>query len=439
MSERPVSRRNFLSKAALAASAPFVLTSPISSLRATVPSNRITLGVIGSGKRGHTLMRHFLKHDDVQIIAVNDVEPARRSHARKYVENHYGKSRKNEFTGCAEYVDYRDLIARVDIDAVIIATPDHWHEIPAVEAAYAGKDIYCEKPLTLTIREARSIADAVRVNRRVFQTGSQQRSQYGGKFRRACEIVRNGRIGKILTVHVGVGGPSVDCDLPTQPVPEGVDWNMWLGPALYRGYNDALCPRGMHNHYPAWRNYKEYSGGNMTDWGAHHFDIAQWGLGMDDSGPVEIFPPGGRDYKTLTYRYANGVTMYHGGANGVLFTGTEGTVEVNRSHFRVYPEAAGKEPLADGETKLYESSDHIRNFLDCIRTRKQPICTAEIGARSVTVCHLGNLAYWNKRPLAWNPAKEQFVGDNEANKWLERPKRDFRAPDAIETARGGQE
>ena len=436
MSHRSITRRTFLGKAALAASAPFVITSPISSLRATVPSNRLTLGFIGTGKRGHTLLRNFLKHDDLQVVAVCEVEPARRTHARKYAEDHYGQSRRNGFTGCAEYLDYRDLIARVDIDAVVIATPDHWHAIPAVEAAHSGKDIYCEKPLTLTIGEARAIANAARENHRIFQTGSQQRSQYGGKFRQACEIVRNGRIGKVLTVHIGVGGPSIDCDLPTQPTPKGVDWNMWLGPAPYRGYHDSLCPRGMHNHYPAWRNYREYSGGQMTDWGAHHFDIAQWGLGMDDSGPIEIFPPGGRDYKTLTYRYANGVVMYRGGAKGVLFTGTDGTVEVSRSHLRVHPESAA-EPLGEKEMKLYNSPDHIRNFLDCIRTREQPICTAEVGARSVTVCHLGNLAYWHKRPLAWDPAKERFVGDDEANGWLDRPKRDYRAHDQIETAREG--
>ena len=204
----------------------------------------------------------------------------------------------------------------------------------------------------------------------------------------------------------------------------GLNWDLWLGPAPERPYNSVLSPRGVHQHFPDWRNYREYSGGMMTDWGAHHFDIAQWGLGMDDSGPVEIIPP--EDPKAtrgLRYIYANGVEMLHGDCGGVMFSGTEGNILVNRGKFEATPAALGEAPLDDKAIHLYKSYSHTKNFLDCMRSRKKPICDVEIGCRSVTVCHLGNLAYWNHRHLRWDPVKERFVGDEEANQWLDRPKR----------------
>lgn len=419
-------RREFLKKAALAAAAgPVIITSPIRGRAGQVaPNERLTVGVIGPGKRGRTLINQFMRRDETQLVAVAEVSTVRREHAKKLIEDYYAK-RKNRptYKGCAGYNDFRDLLARDDIDVVIIATPDHWHAIPVIEACRAGKDIYCEKPLSLTIREAREMVKAVRKYDRIFQTGSQQRSEYGGKFRRACELVRNGRIGKVKEVWVNVGGPSTDCNLPSQPIPPGLDWNFWLGPAPYRGYHERICPKGVYNFFPHWREYKDYSGGGMTDWGAHHFDIAQWGLGMDHSGPVEIIPPDGKQYKYLTYIYANGVVMYKGPANGVRFVGTDGWVEVNRSHFKTHPESIGKEPLGADAVRLYRSDNHVQNFLDCVRSRKLPICDVEIGCRSVTVCHLGNLALWNNRRLRWDPEKERFIGDEEANTWLDRPKR----------------
>ncbi|MBN1422205.1 MAG: gfo/Idh/MocA family oxidoreductase, partial [Planctomycetes bacterium] len=260
----------------------------------------------------------------------------------------------------------------------------------------------------------------------VFQTGSQQRSD--DKFRFGCEMVRSGRIGKVQTVHVGVGGPSEACYLPEQPVPPGLDWDFWLGPAPWRPFHEKVCPRASFGGWPQWRSYRDYSGGGMTDWGAHHFDIAQWGLGMDESGPVEVHPPDGKDFETLTYRYANGVVMYHGRAkgvspNGVLFTGTDGKVEVNRGHLKTWPEDLMQKPTGADEVHLYQSRNHQSDWLQCIRTRERPICDVEVGCRSVTVCHIGNLAYWLKRPLRWDPAEEEFIGDPEANRWLDRPKR----------------
>jgi len=226
-------------------------------------------------------------------------------------------------------------------------------------------------------------------------------------------------------VIVDVGPPSVPCDLPEEPVEPGLNWDFWLGPAPQRPYNSVLSPRGVHTHFPNWRNYREYSGGMMTDWGAHHFDIAQWGLGMDDSGPVEIIPP--EDPKAtrgVRYLYANGVEMIHGDSGGILFIGTDGKILVNRGKFEATPKALGEEPLDDKAVRLYKSNNHAKDFLDCVRNRKKPICDVEIGCRSVTVCHLGNLAYWNHRHLKWDPAKERFIGDDVANQWLDRPKRE---------------
>jgi predicted dehydrogenase len=320
------------------------------------------------------------------------------------------------------------LLDRKDIDAVLIATPDHWHSIPAVLAARAGKHVYCEKPLTLTIAEGRVVADAAKNNKIAFQTGSQQRSEYGGLFRKAVEYVRNGRIGKVKTVRVGVGAPAVACDLPEQPVPGGTDWETWNGPSPKRGYNEILCPKGIHSHFPAWRNYREYAGGGLADMGAHHFDIAQWALEMDDSGPVKIEPPESKDGKPvitgLRFVYANGIEMFHGGPSGCTFEGTEGTIYVDRGKIESKPETILKEELGKDAKRVYLATDHRKNWLECIRSGKETICPAEVGHRSATICQLGNIGYWLKRSLVWDPAKEQFVGDEEANKLLSRTMRE---------------
>jgi len=236
--------------------------------------------------------------------------------------------------------------------------------------------------------------------------------------------VRKGRLGKIKQVIVDVGGPSVPCNLPEEAMEPGLNWDLWLGPAPLRPYNSVLSPRGVHKHFPNWRNYREYSGGMMTDWGAHHFDIAQWGLGMDDSGPVEIIPPADpRATRGVRYLYANGVEMIHGNSGGVLFIGTEGKILVNRGKFEATPASLGETPLGDDAIRLYKSNNHCSDFLQCMRTRKKPICDVEIGCRSVTVCHLGNIAYWTHRHLKWDPVKEEIIGDAEASKWLDRTKR----------------
>ena len=426
--KRGMTRRHFVASAAAAAvAAPLVVPrSVFGGEKKAAPSERLTLGFIGMGtmNRGH--LGGCLGDKDLQVVAVCDVDTTRREHARKTVEERYGKDKNTPYKGCDAYNDFREITGRADIDAVVVATPDHWHTHPAVEALRNRKDVYCEKPLTLTIAEAKLLIDAVRKYDRVFQTGSQQRSDR--EFRVACEAVRSGRIGKIKQVYAAVGGPSKPCDLAAEPTEPGLDWNLWLGQAPMRPYNSVLSPRGVHKHFPNWRGYREYSGGGMTDWGAHHFDIAQWGLGMDESGPVEVVPP--KDPKSgqgVRWIYADGAELIHGGyegRGGVNFVGAGGVVYVDRGKLQSWPDAVVKDPLKDGEVHLYNSPGHRRDWLNSIKTRKRPICDVEIGARSVTVCHLGNLAYWNGRRLKWDPKNWTFVGDAEAQGWIDRPRRE---------------
>jgi len=310
---RNLSRRSFIKSTAIAAVAPFILPSRIQSAEVK-PNDRITLGFIGMGTQNRGLLSGFLTYPQNQVLAVCDVDITRRENAKKMVEDYYAaKNANGSYKGCATYHDFRELIGRKDIDAVVIATPDHWHAFIAITAANAKKDIYCEKPLCQSIHESQSLVTAVRNNNVVFQTGSMQRSSR--EFRTACELVRNGIIGKIKTVEVSVGGPPVPCNLPTELDEPGLDWDMWLGPAPKRGYHSELSPRGVHKHFPNWRNYREYGGGGVTDWGAHHFDIAQWGLGMDESGPNEIIPP--PDWQ----KAQNGVRLLYADGVEVLIAG----------------------------------------------------------------------------------------------------------------------
>jgi predicted dehydrogenase len=421
-----ITRRDFLGAAVAGAFAfPAVVPATVFGTQDKAPpSDRITVGFIGCGKMANDYhLKELLGFGDVQAVAVCEVDRTRREHAQRRVGKAYGD--RTDYRGCAAYADFRELIARKDVDAVCIATPEHWHAIPAIDAMKAGKDVYCEKPLTLTLAEAKRCLDAARKYDRVFQTGSQQRSDVFGPFREAAEIVRSGRLGKVQTVTVGVGGPSRWCDLPAEEPEPGLDWDLWLGPAPMRPYNSTLSPRGLHKHFPEWRRYCEYAGGGHSDMGAHHYDIAQWCLGMDDSGPVEVIPPlDPKAQKGVIYRYANGVVMVHGGPSGCTFTGTEGTLRIDRKHLSSDPADIVKEPLGKDEVHLPKSPGHHRNWLDCIRSRKRPVADVEVGARSVAIPILGNLAYWHRRRLRWDPARWEFVDDPEAGKWLDRERRD---------------
>ncbi|MCH2213243.1 MAG: Gfo/Idh/MocA family oxidoreductase [Fuerstiella sp.] len=418
-----ISRRTFLQSSAVIA--PTVISSSaIGHSNRASAGDRINVAIIGCGKMANAYhIPQLLDQPDVQVVAVCEVDQTRRDHAKDRVETHYSTG-KTEYQGCGTYVDFRDVISRSDIDAVCIASPDHWHAIPIIEACKSGKDVYCEKPLTLTIEEAGRCVDAARSHERIVQTGSQQRSNVFGPFREAVEIIRSGRLGKIHRVTVGVGGPSVPCDLPEEEIEPNLDWDMWLGQAPLRAYNSILSPRGNHSHFPAWRNYREYSGGGHTDMGAHHYDIAQWALDMDESGPIEIIPPEDSQATTgVRYIYENGVEMVHGGPSGCTFHGENGVLWIDRRRLESDPEEIVKTPLGKDDVHLFRSPGHHRNWIDCIKSREAPVAEVEKGARTVSIIHLGNLAYWHHKTLKWNPSKWKFE-DSADNHLLDRERRD---------------
>jgi len=446
-----LSRREFLKgSTATAAIFAFPTIVPSSVFGTEAPSERITIGCIGLGSMGTINTRAFLSKSGVQVLALCDVnkgsgryrEPGDfygREPAREIVNSYYAsRSSSGQYKGCDAYNDFRDLLARDDIDAVVVSTPDHWHVLISIAAVRAGKDVYCEKPLTLTIAEGRALVNEVKRYERVLQTGSQQRSSDG--FRFACELVRNGRIGKVHTVNVEIPANNKTCGPTWTPesVPEGFDYDFWLGPAPWAPYTTQRC------HYQ-FRFNLDYGGGQVTNWGAHHLDIAQWGLGMDNSGPVEIegsgeFPTTGL-FTTATKvyfeaTYANGVKLICKTGDPVLdskgvdtfdgidkFEGTDGWVLVTRKSFETQPESLMQEIIGPDEIHLYKSKDHKQNFLDCVKSRQSPVTPAEVGHRSATVCHLGNIAMLLSRKLRWDPDKERFIGDDEANRMLSRPMR----------------
>jgi len=435
------SRRNFILKGSAAAAAPLILPGLGRAADEDKPSNKITMGFIGMGKQNGGLLNNFMGQGGVQVLAVCDVDTTRREAAKKKVDERYAKDDK--WGGCAAYNEFEKIIDRKDIDAVCIATPDHWHAYITIAALRAGKDVYCEKPLTHNIHESIEVMKEVEKNKRVLQTGSMQRSMK--EFRVACELVRNGAIGKLQTVDVSFGDPGRPCDLDTEQMEPGLDWDRWLGPGPTRGYSSVLSPRGLHKHFPHWRNYKEYGGGMVTDWGAHHLDIAQWGLGMDDSGPVEARPPEGWNEKSkrgASLAYSNGVVVTHGKGIGVHFHGTEGNVQVTRGRFAFHRGEekiaqfldkkkdrtslgaqlfkCEKEYLADAKVQLYKSDHHLRDFLKAVRERKKPITSEIVGARSAIACHLMNQAYYNGEVIKWDPAKNELVGGTGKPEWLTR-------------------
>jgi len=379
------------------------------------PSDRINLGFIGTGKQAKSLVNSF--KNIAQTVAGADVDTKKLAAFQQLSEKYQAaSSQKGTYKGFTSYADFRQLLERKDIDAVVIATPDHWHAVQAVMAANAGKHVYCEKPMAHTVAEGRAMVNAMHRNKVVMQTGSMQRSWEN--FRHACELVRNGYIGNVKEVLVTVGDPGIACDLPAMDVPSYLNWNGWVGPAVFKPFNPELAPPIEQDIYPHWRNYKEYGGGILSDWGAHMFDIAQWGLGMDKSGPVKFIPPAGNATKGLTMIYENGVVMKHvdfGRGFAVRFIGDKGLLDISRDFIDSSPGNIALATLSSNDKRLYYSNDHYKDWLDCIKTGKQPICDVETGHRTSSVCCLANIAYWLRRPLDWDPQKEQFKHDAEAN------------------------
>ena len=386
------------------------------------------MGAIGIGSMGKGDLCGFLNKSEVQVVAVCDVDTTHMAQAKKMVDGKYGNSK------CAEYGDYRDLIGRGDLDVVMHALPDHWHGIVSVACARAGLDIHGQKPLARTIRGGRAIVNAVERYGRIWQTGSWQRSV--AHFHRAAELVRNGRIGKVKYVEVGLPDGGKSGVFPPKPVPENLNYDMWLGPAPWREHTGF----GRGSVHWDWRWVMDYSGGQLTDWAGHHIDIAHWGLGLDRAGPIAITDAKGEYPAEGTYdvpyaykfrcKYANGVEILVANRSqlpkgmGACWYGENGQwIHVSRGGLKASSDKILKEVIGPDEIKLYKSTDHLQNFVDCVKSRKETITPAEISHRSISLGLLGEIAMLTGKDLKWDPEKEVFTNDELANRYLERPMR----------------
>jgi predicted dehydrogenase len=423
-----LSRRQFFHRGAALAAAgvavPYLIPSGVLAAEGQPGANdRIGIGGIGIGRQGSGVLQNAINQKDCRFIGIADVYLPRAQETCKRLKGE-------------AYQDYRKLLERKDVDAIVTATPDHWRALVSIHACQAGKDVYAEKALSLTIREGRLMVEAARKYKRVFQVGSQQRSQAVNRL--ACEYIRSGKLGKIKEV-VGCNYPSPwECALPAQPVPKGLDWDMWCGPAPLVPFNkDLFTPRAQ----PGWLSFRPFSGGEMTGWGAHGIDQIQWALGMDESGPVEVWTEGPRfnpptyaesesrargdkicQSPMIFFRYANGVVVRldKGSGGGGIFYGEHGKLDLTRGAVKTNPAEIGEEITRQAKGG---DQNHVRNWLDCIKTRAKPVAEVEIGHRSISVCHLGNVARWIGRKLRWDPVQEVFPDDSEANGYLDRPRR----------------
>lgn len=436
------SRRDFLSAAVASFGAPYLVPSTV--LGAAAPSNRVHLALIGTGNQSRADLPSVLRFDDVQVLAVCDVNRgshgyARPEHflgrepARDKVNKHYAsKSRSGSYKGCDVYSDFREVLAREDIDAVMVILPDHWHALVTVMACRAGKDVYCQKPLSLTVHDGQQMVRAVRQHKRILQTGSQYRSN--AVVRRVCELVRNGRIGKVkrAVAIINGSGAGPGPGWKPMPVPNGFDYDTWLGPAPSAPYHIDRCLYRFRFHL-------DYSGGQVTNTGAHSNDIVQWALGTDRTGPVGFeslganWPPAGHLYTTamktaFRARHANGVELIcrtQDPGFGARFEGTEGWLQYSYNRIEASSDAIKNSEIGANEIHLPVSSNHYRNWLDCVKSRSEPIEPVEVGHRTASICHCGNIAMRLNRKIQWDPEAESFVNDDEANQMLRRP---YRAP-----------
>ena len=422
------SRRTFLKNALLASGGISIVPRHVLGQGFIAPSDRINIGVIGAGTQARGLSSIFVGLKDTQVIAACDVNTKKMD---AFIESYLTATAKNNqpktAKDLAQYLDYQDLIARDDIDAVVIGTPDHWHAKPAIDAMAAGKHVYCEKPLSHTILEGRAMVNAARKHQKILQTGSHQRSIE--QFRKACELIRNGYLGKVKKVTVSVGNPYSECKLPYQPTPDHIDWDRWVGPAQMRPYHETIVEA---DFFPRWRWFKEFGGGIIADWGAHMFDIVQWALGTDNTGPVTFTPPREPNaVRGLSMVYADGVEVVHDDfcrGNAVRFEGEKGVLTVSREFLDSNPANIVSATIGKSETHLYKSEHHQQDWIDAIKQNTLPVCDVEIGHRSASICHIANIAYELNRPVSWNPQDEVFLGDDEAN--LKRSKL-YRSPYGI--------
>jgi predicted dehydrogenase len=421
-------RRDFLKTMAVTGSSislfSIIPASALGKAGRPAPSNRIVLGCIGVGGQGNANLDAFINEPDVQVVAVCDVDKRHLRDTKNKVDRKYNN------TNCAAYTDFRQLIARKDIDAISLCTPDHWHAVPAVLAARSGKDIFGEKPISHSLMEGRVMADAVKKHGRIWQTGSWQRSVEN--FRIACELVRNGRIGKVTRIEVGLPTGSPCGQVQFKEPPPDLDYDFWVGPSRWQPY----CDQRTHWN---WRWQLDYGGGQMMDWIGHHADIAHWGMDWDRTGPVEVegtgnYPDTGIWDAATTYhfvaKYANGIEMHvanGGNANirgGTKWYGENGKwVWVDRGRLDANPRSLLSEKIGPDETQLFRSPGHHRDFLNCVKSRQQTLTPAETAHRSASVGHLGQLAMLIGRKIRWNPATEQILNDPTATRMLMTPMR----------------
>jgi hypothetical protein len=389
-------RRRFLKAAASAMALPyFVPASALGKDGRPAPSERIVMGGIGIGNQGGGDQGAFLGRDDTQYVAVCDVKKSVREGSKARIDSRYGNK------DCATYNDFRELLARPDIDAVHIATPDHWHAVQVTWACRAGKDVYVQKPESLTIHEGRVMVETARRFNRVVSGGSQR---VMGDYMPTVRKFWSGEGGTPKEVYVNCGGPSIPCYLPGMPVPEGVDWDMWLGPAPYAPFHPYRISGSYNINGTSWRSFRDYSGGGMTDWGAHHFGGMMFAVNKMEEGPVAVIPPDGKEHKYLTFLFADGMRLYHGKSVEVIGDGI---------------------PVAPREIPQYKGTGGIYgDFLHCVKTREKPFRDIERAHRTASICHLANIGYWLNRPLKWDPVKEEFPGDEQANRLRDRARRE---------------
>lgn len=446
-------RRNFLKTSVATAAGAVIIPTivPSTVFGKNAPSNKINIGQIGCGRIARTHdMPGVLQYDIARMIAVSDVDSLRMADGKKLVEDHYSKKTgSSKALNVRMYEDYKEMLLNKDIDAVIISTPDHWHSQPAIEAAIAGKDVYLQKPTSLTVAEGRLLSDIVHRQGIILQVGTQQRSS--SQFRRAAELVRNGRIGKVHTVEIGLPGDPSGPEYSEMPVPKNLNFDFWLGTTPEMPYTENLVHPQKGYGRPGWLRHENYGAGMITGWGQHHYDSAAWGMNTEFTGPVTVetlnveFPESGSwnvhgDFK-IKQEYANGITVYTSGSypNGIRYIGENGWIFVTRGAYRATP----TDPIPEGSTKaldasdqeilksqigeneihLYESKEQHGNWLDCIQSRKQPVSPVEIGHRACTVCLISHISMKIPGQLKWDPVRERFIDNDRANAMLSRPQR----------------
>ncbi len=425
-----VTRRAFLRTATSTVALPYMVSSSVlGGQRRVSPSERIRMGFIGLGGQGSGHLvggawtyvpGGYIARDDVQVMAVCDVRRDRRERAHQRCNQIYAeRTGQASYNGVRAYNDFREILSRSDIDAVLLALPYHWAAPMATMAMRSGKDVYCEKPIAITVREGRGLVEAARRYSRIYQAGMQQRSEYGGKFRITCDLVRNGRLGQLKEVYAyrppGAFFPMAWTSDDSVPVPAGLDWDMWLGPL-------------------PWRPYGGHAGHALpglfvgdVNWSPHHYDIIQWTINPDPKAPIEVE----YDKGNVHYHYANGVVVHStgypgepiGGEGGACFVGTEGRIAVDRSNLVSYPGRILKQPLGREDSRVYHASNHSGNFLDCIRTRRATICHPETAVYTMNAILVGGICLALKRAVKWDPLKGEFPGDEEANRLLSYSKR----------------